>query len=142
VEDYDDPTATRRHAGRTLRQRLAALPRGVKVGGAVAAVLAVGAGAWRLLAGPSPGHGHRERAAGAPPPTTAAPPPPPAAPVAVHHGRRHPLGVLLLPHGRPRAPETDPAVRRDLARLLEDVERARLGEPPLAGAEAGAEGDS
>lgn len=126
----------------TLRERIAALPRGAKVAGAVTAGAAVLAAGVALL-WPRRGHGRH------PPPTQTLPDGAPeggtvvpgTVPVShvtvveVPHGRRHrrhPLAGILAPH--PRRPETDPAVRRDLARLLQDVARAQRGEPPLAGA--------
>jgi hypothetical protein len=47
------------------------------------------------------------------------------------HIHGHPLHVMFSPH--PRAIESDISIRRDIARLLEDVRRAKHGEPPLAG---------
>jgi len=140
-----------------LRERIAAMPRGAKIAGGVAAALAVGVGGWRLLSSVgSDDHHTRAGRRGPPPPAPdqpsagggagvpgAAPPPIGGTEVVTrivevprHLHRHHPLGPLILPPARrPTHPEIDLAVRRDILRLLEDVERARgVAEPPLAGA--------
>lgn len=113
----------------TIRERLAALPKSAKIAGGLVGAAVVGLGGWALW--PKKKRKHAEH--------TVTPAPEHAA-----HGEGHPTRVLLVHpqrHYHRRHPEADLAVRRDIARLLEDVRRAKRGEPPLAGATGDKEAD-
>jgi hypothetical protein len=126
----------------SIRERWESLSKGKKVAGALTGIVAAGGavyGGVRLLtggpgAGPAtehpghrpshPGHDHHGSHPGAPghtgPLVLSGPPP-----------GGHPIRVLFHPTPRQLASTSDVAIRRDVARLMEDIRRSKSGEPPL-----------
>ena len=116
-----------------IRDRIAALPKGAKVAGAITGLVAAAGATWagfHFLGKKHPDHKHDHKAghdaSGHSNDHALVADPGP-------HGHGHPLRVVFNPTPRQRAMESDIAVRRDIARLIEDVRRSRTGEPALRG---------